>query len=130
MQKSNIFIFTSDRNEGWGVVLNEAMSCGCAVIAGNEIGSVPYLLEHRKNGLMFKSNHLDSLLEQTENLINDTALRNQLTKNAYLTMVNDWNPTNAATRLILLAQSILEGKQLFFEKGPCSLAEKTKTLKN
>jgi glycosyltransferase involved in cell wall biosynthesis len=130
MQKSNIFIFTSDRNEGWGVVLNEAMSCGCAVVAGNEIGSVPYLLEHKINGLLFKSNHLNSLLEQTENLINDTALRNQLTKNAYLTMLKDWNPSNAAKKLILLAESILDGKKLFFEEGPCSLAEKTKTLKN
>lgn len=129
MQKSNIFIFTSDRNEGWGVVLNEAMSCGCAVVAGNEIGSVPYLLEHKKNGLLFKSNHLNSLLEQTENLINDRALRNQLTKNAYLTMLKDWNPTNAAKKLILLAESILDGKKLFFEEGPCSLAEKTTTLK-
>jgi glycosyltransferase involved in cell wall biosynthesis len=130
MQKSNIFIFTSDRNEGWGVVLNEAMSCGCAVIAGNEIGSVPYLLEHKKNGLMFQSNNLKSLLEQTENLINDTAFRNQLTKNAYFTMVTDWSPNNAATRLILLAQSLLEGKQLSFGKGPCSRAESTKIVKN
>jgi glycosyltransferase involved in cell wall biosynthesis len=129
MQKSNIFIFTSDRNEGWGVVLNEAMSNGCAVIAGNEIGSVPYLLEHKKNGLMFRSNNLKSLLEQTENLINDTALRHQLTKNAYLTMVNDWNPKNAASRLLLLVHSLLEGTSLSFENGPCSFAKSTYIVK-
>lgn len=126
MQKSNIFIFTSDRNEGWGVVLNEAMSSGCAVIAGNEIGSVPYLLKHKKNGLMFKSNNLQSLLKQTEYLINDTSLRNQLTKNAYLTMVNDWNPKNAASRLLQLLPSIIEGKAISFENGPCSIARKHK----
>jgi len=125
MQKSNIFIFTSDRNEGWGVVLNEAMSCGCAVVAGNEIGSVPYLVEHKKNGLIFKSKNLESLLEQTEHLINDTALRNQLAKNAYLTMVTEWNPKNAAERLLLLAESLVEGASLSFEEGPCSLAKRT-----
>jgi glycosyltransferase involved in cell wall biosynthesis len=126
MEKSNIFIFTSDRNEGWGVVLNEAMSCGCAVIAGSEIGSVPYLIEHQKNGLIFESNNLKSLVAQTEHLLNDTAFRNKLTKNAYLTMVKEWNPKNAAARLMLLAQSLLDGKPLSFEKGPCSLAERTK----
>jgi glycosyltransferase involved in cell wall biosynthesis len=102
------------------------MSSGCAVIAGNEIGSVPYLLEHKKNGLMYKSNNLRSLLKQTEYLINDTTLRNQLTKNAYLTMVNDWNPKNAASRLLQLLQSIIEDKAISFENGPCSAARKHK----
>jgi glycosyltransferase involved in cell wall biosynthesis len=45
-----VFIFTSDRNEGWGAVLNEAMGSGCAVVAADLIGSVPYLIEHKKMG--------------------------------------------------------------------------------
>jgi glycosyltransferase involved in cell wall biosynthesis len=126
MQKSNIFIFTSDRNEGWGAVLNEAMSNGCAVIASNTIGSVPYLIEHKKNGLVFKSERLSSLLKQTEILIKDSTLRNKLSANAYHTMENEWNPVNAATKFLLLSKSILEGNKMFFEKGPCSKADKTK----
>ncbi len=42
MEKSQIFMFTSDRNEGWGAVLNEAMNSGCACVASHAIGSVPY----------------------------------------------------------------------------------------
>jgi glycosyltransferase involved in cell wall biosynthesis len=126
MQKSNLFIFTSDRNEGWGAVLNEAMSNGCAVIAANTIGSVPYLIEHKKNGLVFKSGSLSSLVKQTESLMTDASLRNRLSVNAYHTMVHEWNPQNAASKLLLLSESILDGKKIFFEQGPCSAATKTK----
>ena len=126
MQKSNIFIFTSDRNEGWGAVLNEAMSCGCAVVASNTIGAVPYLIEHKKNGLVFKSGRLSSLLKQTESLFKNPSLRNQLSKNAYYTMLNEWNPTKAASNFILLAKSILGGQKITFEEGPCSKAGWTK----
>ena len=33
MEKSEIFISTSDRNEGWGAVINESMNSCCAVVA-------------------------------------------------------------------------------------------------
>lgn len=42
MEKANIFLFTSDFNEGWGAVLNESMNSGCAVVASHAIGSVPF----------------------------------------------------------------------------------------
>lgn len=60
MQKSHIFIFTSDRNEGWGAVLNEAMSNGCAVVASNMIGAAPYLIKQGENGYIFKSGDVRS----------------------------------------------------------------------
>ena len=52
MKKTNIFLFTSNRREGWGAVLNEAMSNGCAVVASHAIGAVPFLINHQKNGLI------------------------------------------------------------------------------
>ena len=125
MLNSNIFIFTSDRNEGWGVVLNEAMSCGCAVVAADSIGSVPYLIENEVNGLTFKSGNLKSLLKQTELLINDKELRVKLSRNSYNTMQNEWNPKIAACNFYNLANSILEKKEFHVEKGPCSIARST-----
>jgi glycosyltransferase involved in cell wall biosynthesis len=122
MEKSNIFIFTSDRNEGWGAVLNEAMGRGCAVVASNLIGAVPYLIEDNQNGLIFKSGDLSSLVQQTERLISDKAFREYLAKNAYNTMVAEWNPKKAASNFLLLGNSILEQQGVFIEKGPCSKA--------
>lgn len=125
MKKSNVFIFTSDRNEGWGAVLNEAMSCGCAVVASDTIGAVPYLIEHKKNGLIFKSGSLSSLIQQTELLFKDTEFREQLGKNAYFTLANVWSPKQAASNLILLAKSIINGQIIAISEGPCSKATKT-----
>lgn len=55
MQKHEIFLFTSDRNEGWGAVANECMANGCVLVASDKIGSVPYLLKDGKNGMIFQS---------------------------------------------------------------------------
>ena len=45
MESSHIFLlFTSDRNEG--AALNESMNSGCAVVASDAIGSVPYLMRY------------------------------------------------------------------------------------
>ena len=33
MEKANIFIGTSDSQEGWGAVINESMNAGCALVA-------------------------------------------------------------------------------------------------
>lgn len=120
MLKSNIFIFTSDRNEGWGAVLNEAMSCGCAVVAANSIGSVPYMIQDQINGLVFKSNSLSTLLKQTIVLIEDEFFRNKISRNAYYTLLKIWNPNIAATRFIKLSNSILDKKVISFDDGPCS----------
>jgi len=125
MTRSNVFIFTSDRNEGWGAVLNEAMGCCCAVVASHLIGSVPYLIEHKKNGLIFKTGDLQSLLVQTESLLKDRALIDQLSANAYQTIVNEWGPKQAAINFMLLAKSKLDGQVISIEKGPCSLARRT-----
>ena len=61
MEKSRIFVFTSDRREGWGAVLNEAMNSGCAVIASHEIGSVPFLIDDNKNGLIYENGSEEEL---------------------------------------------------------------------
>jgi glycosyltransferase involved in cell wall biosynthesis len=102
------------------------MSCGCAVVASNEIGSVPYLIEHNQNGLIFNSGSLSSLVEQTEKILKGKSLRDQLSRNAYFTMYNEWNPREASSRFIKLANSIIDDKKISIEKGPCSVAYWTK----
>lgn len=123
MEKANIFIFTSDRNEGWGAVLNEAMSRGCAVVASHLIGAAPYLIENNKNGLLFESGNLASLVSQTEKLLKDGQFRQRLAKNAYLTMTTQWHPQKAAANFINLAQSIFNQKEVVIYSGPCSRAK-------
>ena len=121
MLKSDIFLFTSDRNEGWGASLNEAMSSGCACIVSDAIGSSHFLINNGINGLLFKNKNLSSLKEQLRNAFN-MDYRNELAINAYKTMLNEWQPNVAAERLVNLVHRLLEGKDTLYKSGPCSKA--------
>jgi glycosyltransferase involved in cell wall biosynthesis len=122
MRESNAFIFTSDRNEGWGAVLNESMSNGCAVVASNLIGSVPYLIKNNQNGLIFESENLDSLFLQIQRLISDRKFCERIAINAYNTLKSLWNPKNAAKSFMDVGSSLLKGDSEFKQEGPCSKA--------
>lgn len=123
MRKHDIFLFTSDRNEGWGVVTNEAMSNGCVFVGSNVIGSVPFLVKDGENGLVFESENVDSLTEKVMYLLDNPQECKRLARNALYSMLNMWSPKIAAGNFITLCRSI-EGKQCNpILEGPCSNAE-------
>ena len=123
MEMADIFLFTSDFNEGWGAVLNEAMNSGCAVVASHAIGSVPFLKKKKKNGFIYKNGDTDSLYKRVVQLIKQPQLREQMGNAAYHTLEDLWNADMAAERLIELAQALLDGKSTkLFADGPCSKA--------
>lgn len=122
MRHSHIFIFTSNKREGWGAVLNEAMGAGCACVASHEIGSVPYLLKNNENGMIFKSGSVDSLFEKVAYLYDNPKERKHISKQAYLTLTTEWSAHTAAMRLVALSESILSGHEIEFDEGPCSKA--------
>lgn len=122
MRQSDILLFTSDRREGWGAVLNEAMSNGCAVVASDAIGSVPFLVKDGVNGLMFRSGNLDSLYGKVTSLIEQPNLMKSLANNAYATMRDVWCPQNAASSLLLLIDDLLHSRDSSIVEGPCSKA--------
>lgn len=120
MDKANIFLFTSNAEEGWGAVLNEAMSSRCAVVANRCIGSVPFLLEHEKNGLIYDGT-VEDLLAKTESLLKDRKKQIELGEQAYETMIAQWNAKTAAKNLIQLSKRLLAGEGYDEQlKGPCS----------
>lgn len=122
MREHDIFLFTSDKREGWGAVLNESMSNGCAVIASCDIGSAPFLIKDGINGLLFKSKDIDSLEKRTAYLLDNPQKRIDIAKNAIITMRNEWSPQNATQRLLYLANRIINGSDTTFTDGPCSKA--------
>lgn len=125
MEKSEIFLFTSDKNEGWGAVLNESMNSACAVIASHVIGSVPFLVKDGENGLIYKSGDVDDLYQKVKFLLDNSQERKRLAKNAYTTMAREWNAENAARKLLQLCEQLLAGEKIPFPyaDGVCSKAE-------
>lgn len=124
MEKSEIFLFTSDRNEGWGAVLNESMNSACAAVASHAIGSVPFLLNHGENGLVYRDGDIEDACCSVKKLLDDTELRKTISQKAYYTMIDEWNAKNASARFISLCERILAGeyKPFPYDSGVCSKA--------
>ena len=122
MRKHSIFLFTSDRHEGWGAVANEAMSSGCVVVASDSIGCVPFLIQDNKNGCVFKTEDLDSLENKVEYLLTHSDELKSYSEKAYSTMRDIWSPQNAAKNLIKLIDDLSKGNDTSVKEGPCSKA--------
>lgn len=122
MEKSQIFLFTSNHDEGWGVVLNEAMNSGCACIASSGPGSTGFLIKHKKNGLIFKDEDFNDLLNNFLYLIKDANRIESFGKKAYQTIIEDFNAKVAAERFLILSKNLSEGKETPFTEGLCSKA--------
>lgn len=123
MEKSSIYLFTSDRQEGWGAVLNEAMNSGCAVVANSAIGAVPFLLKDKVNGYIYEDGLIDKAYQNVKLLIENNELRSKVSINAYETMIDIWNPKIAAERFLQLVNGIMRHSNTkLYNEGPCSLA--------
>lgn len=106
MEKADIFLFTSDRQEGWGAVANEAMNSGCAVLADHMIGAVPWLIRDGENGLIYRDGRKEELFTLAEKLVTDRELCARLGRNAYRTITESWNAENAAESLMGLCEDL------------------------
>ena len=116
MEKSEVFLATSDFQEGWGAVLNEAMNSGCVCVASHAMGSAPYLIKNGENGFLYKSGNIKSLSEKAAYLLDEPEERRKMGKEAYKTVSYVWCAETAATRFVDLF-----GKKVA-EEGPCSLS--------
>ena len=134
MKSHDIFLFTSDKNEGWGAVANESMANGCVLVASDAIGSTPYLVKDGITGLSFRSPRtssslmcpdmkaLDSLCEKVKWLLDNPNERIKIQKQGMTLMQKVWSPQIAARRLLQLIECLQHGMEPVFNDGPCSKA--------
>ena len=122
MKDSDIFLFTSDRGEGWGAVLNEAMSSSCAVLASSLAGATGFLVQDEKNGLAY-NDHV-SFEKQLLRLARDPDLLNRLAHEAKKTITDTWNAQVAVDHLLSIIPFIQTKKEIpasLIAKGPGTL---------
>ena len=123
MDQSDIYVLPSDRNEGWGVVVNEAMSHGCCVIGSKDAGSVPYLIQDKVNGRIFDGANVENLGRILGWCIDNPERRLKIGMAAKKTITELWSPTVAAKRFLTLCEQIGEQRpSIFTDNGPCSPA--------
>ncbi len=122
MSNHDIFLFTSDKHEGWGAVANESLANGCVLVASDAIGSTHYLIDEGVNGFSFKNLNVESLCNKVEWLINNQSKMRNMQLNAYKTMSECWSPQNSARSLFQLLKDLGIGIDSNIKEGPCSKA--------
>lgn len=118
MEQTDIYLATSDRKEGWGAVINEAMNSGCAVVASHMMGAAPYLIRQGQNGVIYKSGDVSQLCQAVERLLLNRELCKKLGIAAMAAIEEVWNAEKAAENLINFCE-----KGEISKEGPCSSAE-------
>lgn len=102
-EKAQIALLTSDRNEGWGAVVNEAMNSACAFVGNRSIGATTYLINDGENGMTYRTKR--QMFRKVEQLLKNPQLSRQLGENAYHTITDTWNHEEAAKRFVEFAES-------------------------
>ncbi|MBQ6638803.1 MAG: glycosyltransferase family 4 protein [Lachnospiraceae bacterium] len=123
METADIYLFTSDYEEGWGAVVNESMNSACAVIASHAAGAVPFLIKDKENGLIYESGNVSQLSESLHTLLNDRETCRRLGHAAYTTIKDTWNAGVAAKRLISFCEGLMKNEISSPESGPLSEAK-------
>ncbi len=80
-KKSEIFVLSS-RYEGFGLVLIEAMSQGCACVACDYKGRQREIIQDDNQGLCCEPDNVNSLATALEKMMTDEAYRKQVQRNA------------------------------------------------
>lgn len=122
MEKCHVHLFTSNHLEGWGAVVNEAMNSGCVEIVNSQVGVAPYLVNHGKNGFIYRNgsykefeNHIITLMENKESI-------EELGFAAYQTIAGEWNASHAAKELVRFYENWKKGVVDPPKSGPFSVA--------
>ena len=121
MDRSDIFVFSSNFYEGWGAVVNEAMNSACAMVVSHAVGSAAYLIQDGKNGYIYNFADIDELTEKLKNLVTDQSMRESFGREAYKTVTELWTAEVAVKRFLNLCRIIEDGKANIYinNDGPC-----------
>lgn len=109
MNQADIYVLPSNGCEGWGAVVNEAMAEGCAIIGGDQAGSIKALVKDGENGLLLRKGNVKEISDKLEYLIEKPEVLAQM-KEAVRRTAQEWSPQNVCDRFLHLVQQIQLGK--------------------
>lgn len=84
----DVFVLPSVQ-EPWGLVINEVMNAGRAVIVSDEVGCAPDLVKQNENGYIFKAGDVDELHHALTMLLNHPAKTCAMGQRS-LDIINHW----------------------------------------
>lgn len=105
MEKAQVFLGTSGREEGWGAVLNEAMNSACIPVVHEKMGAAGYMIRENKNGFTYRQlQECEIILEELAHQLfvspkmDEEVVR--IMQSAYRTIRDEWNAADRATLLL------------------------------
>ena len=123
MRQHHIYVLPSTGTEGWGAVVNEAMTQGCAVVASEAAGSAKTIVRHGINGMLFPPNDAEALGQLLCELAESPELRKRLAEEGQRTITHGWTPAVAAERFLAVSDALLANREVpVFTDGPMSPA--------
>lgn len=123
MRDADAYVMPSGRDEGWGVVVNEAISEGCIVIANEEAGASRMLIRDRETGFLTVDGDYDGIVRAVTELMASPDRGMRIRMAAWRYLRENWSPEIAADRLLTLCGGLLGHSDMpCYADGPCSPA--------
>jgi glycosyltransferase involved in cell wall biosynthesis len=104
--QADVFVLPS-RWDGWGVVVNQALGAGLALIASDAVGAAHDLIEPESNGLRFANGDTEALDACMDRLARNPALARQWGE-ASRRKAADWSPERGAERWVEVMRALVE----------------------
>ncbi len=95
---SDVFVLPSI-SEAWGLVVNEAMTCGLPVIVSNKCGAVPDLVHDNENGFTFDPLNIKQLEGLLSYFANNKDFVKKMGKQSR-DIISHYTPENAAMQMV------------------------------
>lgn len=120
MKGLDVFVFPSNRLEGWGAVVLESMNAGCAIVASVDAGAVLDVIENGVNGRVFNGGDSHELADIIEDLICHRDKCAEMGRMAWRT-AQRWSPETGAWSLVKLIRALQSGNMKEIpQSGLCS----------
>ncbi|HLQ00028.1 MAG TPA: glycosyltransferase family 4 protein [Candidatus Limnocylindria bacterium] len=102
---SDLFVLPSDY-EPFGLVVNEAMLCGCPVVVSDKVGAQQDLVAHGKTGFVFAARDVQALSEILRNALRDLP-RLEPIRVAARAQMDHWSPEENVNSFVAALEKAL-----------------------
>ena len=92
--------------EPFGLVVNEAMLCGCPVIASDRVGAVRDLIAHGETGFVYPCGDITALSKTISDALQNSAAATIVRENA-LARIHAWSPQARAEALVAAVETAI-----------------------
>jgi glycosyltransferase involved in cell wall biosynthesis len=95
---ADLFVLPSE-HEPFGVVVNEAMLCNCAVVVSDQVGARYDLIREGETGFVYPCGDIEALTKILQKMLTDKVQLSQMGKMAYQQMEH-WSPRDRVEAVI------------------------------